>query len=234
MFSRFFHRASSDSESDQSDPPESDQSTHPNHPTATSSSEETPPDPILDLDSEDAQHAAFRTTSYFLSKLLTRSLGTGPNFNGIPAMQRTQLKILNAFATIAVIDSEVVSVVANTSWQPTLQLIAAAEGHEPVPAAEGCRPVPSVEGHEPVTAPEATNQSPNFVLKLADLLCQKFQVIFTKNPRDVASRKDTASKPEHTDPDDPTTPTTPTIVDVHPPVGVSESDLPDLVKKCKL
>lgn len=122
--------------SDQPDS-ESDQNTDSDSPTATRSEEIT-----LDSDSDDhdqleLEHAAFCMTSYFLSKLLMRSLGTGRNLQGIPKVQRTQLKILNAFLTIAVIDSEVVSVVAETQWGPTLHLIMAFEGHKPFSATEG-------------------------------------------------------------------------------------------------
>jgi hypothetical protein len=221
---KFWHQSSeSESESD------SDQVTEADCPqAATSSSEE--------LDSEMAlspnqvqQHAAFRTTSYFLSKLLTRSLRTGRNLQDLSEVERKQLKILNAFSTITVIDSEVVSVIANASWGPTLQLIATAEDHDPVPAIEGHHPVPSVEGHEPVTAPEGhqpvSDESPNLISRGVDFACQKFRVIFTTNPRAVASERDEDPREDQA---------IPIIVDACSPVGVSVSDLPALVQQCNL
>lgn len=234
VFRSNFWRPSSQHDSDQSSDPDSprhqpsqfdfDQSSEPDPPTATSSSEEIPSDP------NELQHAAFRTTSFFLPKLLTRSLGTGRNLQSLTYVQAIQLKVLNAFSTIAVINSEVVSVVANTtSWGRTLQLIAAQEG-QPIPVTEDLlQAIPSVEGHEPVTAPEGrqsvSGQSRHLMSKVVDHIrqtLQTLQFVFTTNPRVVTG----------VDPRDDQD--IPIVVDASSPANVSESDLPALVQECSL
>ena len=162
-------------------------------------------------------HAAFCTTSYFLSKLLMQSLGTSRD-SEISQTQQTKLKILNAFVMIAVVDSKVVSVIANTSWRPTLHLFMATDGHDPTPFVEDHEPLAAPEGHQPVS-----DCAPSFTSRAVETVFKKLQVIFTTNPRVATIEKD---KPEDL--------AILIIVNASPPPSVSERDLPTLVDECRL
>jgi hypothetical protein len=92
---------------------------------------------LTGVDGEPENIIAFRTMAAILAKIQTRSLNfeTDRNVKDLPKPKSAELRMLDSLATIAVMDRDVIAVVAakhddinnvsNTNWKPSLEVLAA-------------------------------------------------------------------------------------------------------------